>query len=394
MNFVDVLVLLALFVFAWTGWRKGFVAGLLSFAGFLIGGLGAALLLPAAVQAINVPEMAGAIILATGILACAILGQATLSLLGRRLRSGISWKGVRVLDSAAGSVLNVVALAVVLWIVASAVGVLPDMALSKQVRQSMFLTSIDRMVPDAARNAFSGLRGAVTASGLPRVFSGLGQYPGPDVPAPDAALLRNPAVRAAWPSLVKVTGVACSSSVSGSGFVYSPDHIMTNAHVVAGMETPRVQIPGDPTLYEGTVVAIDPRIDLAVIYVPGLVAPPLNFAKRVPETGDSAVVAGFPGGGDFVAVPARVRARISAQGEDVYGKSGVTREVFSFRGVVVPGNSGGPLLSPSGKVFGVVFAAGLDDKNLGYAITAGQAAVVANAGRTNEIAVDTGACRA
>ena len=393
MNPADLIVLAALAVFAWTGWRQGFVAGLLSFGGFLVGGLGAALLLPRLITVADMPSMGGAFLLALGILACAVLGQTLASVLGRRLRSGITWRGARAIDSAGGAALNVVALMLVLWIIASAVGLIPDMPLAREIRSSVLLSTIDRAVPDAARNVFSGLRSAVDASGLPRVFSGFGQYAGPEVAPPDGALLRDPAVRAAWPSLAKVRGIACNVSVTGSGFVYAPDHVLTNAHVVAGVGEARVSIPGDLYPYVGTVVAIDTRIDLAVIYVPGLPAPPLSFAAKVPSTGGSAVVAGFPGGGELVATPARIRARIDARGEDIYRKSGVVREVFSIRGNVVPGNSGGPLLSPRGRVYGVVFASGLGDPETGYAITAAQAADVAEAGRTATQPVDTGACR-
>ncbi|TEX47477.1 MAG: hypothetical protein B7C55_13975 [Actinomycetales bacterium mxb001] len=393
MNAIDALVLLAVVVFAWTGWRQGFVAGLLSFAGFLLGGLGAALLLPRIVEALGIPGFAGAVLLAGGILASAILGQTVATIAGRSLRAGLTWTGARAVDSAAGAALNVVALAAVLWIAATAIGLLPSLGFAREVRSSLVLSTIDRAVPDAARNVFSGLRDAVDASGLPRVFSGFGQYAGPDVPPPNPALLRDPAVRAAWPSLAKISASACETNVVGSGFVYATDRVLTNAHVVAGAPSARVVIPGDPTRYDATVVAIDSRIDLAVLHVPGLPAPPLEFAGRLPDTGDSAVVAGFPGGGDLVAEPARVRARIDARGEDIYGRSGVVREVYSFRGTVVPGNSGGPLLSPRGRVFGVVFAAGLGEADTGYAITAAQAAEVAATGRTATAPVDTGACR-
>jgi len=393
MNAIDALVLLAVVVFAWTGWRQGFVAGLFSFAGFLLGGLGAALMLPRIVEAVGIPGFAGAVLLAVGILASAILGQTAATIAGRSLRAGITWTGARAVDSAAGAALNVVALAAVLWIAATAIGLVPGLGLAREVRSSLFLSTIDRAVPDTARNVFSGLRDAVDASGLPRVFSGFGQYAGPDVPPPNPALLRDPAVRAAWPSLAKINASACDANVVGSGFVYATDRVLTNAHVVAGAPSARVVIPGDPTRYDATVVAIDSRIDLAVLHVPGLPAPPLEFAGRLPDTGDSAVVAGFPGGGDLVAESARIRARIDARGEDIYGRSGVVREVYSFRGNVVPGNSGGPLLSPRGRVFGVVFAAGLGEADTGYAITAAQAAEVAAAGRTATAPVDTGACR-
>jgi len=393
LNIVDAIVLAAIVVFAWTGWRQGFVAGLLSFSGFLIAALAAALLLPRALEGLELPGALGALLLATGILLAALAGQTVASVLGRKLRSAMTSRGVQVVDSAAGAALNVVALAVVLWIIATAVGLVPSLSVAREVRSSLMLRTLDAAVPDRARDLFSGLRNAVDASGLPRVFSGLGQYAGPQVPAPNEQLLRDPAVRAAWPSLVKVTSLACDAVVTGSGFAYAPDRILTNAHVVAGSPSPSVRIPGDPQSYAASVVAIDPRLDLAVLRVDGLPAPPLIFASRPARTGDGAVVAGFPGGGDLQAGAARIRDRIDARGEDIYGRSGVVREVYSFRGTVVPGNSGGPLLAPNGRVYGVVFAAGLGEEETGYAITAEQAAPLAERGAQAEAPVDTGACR-
>ncbi|MEY3734158.1 MAG: hypothetical protein RL347_1517 [Actinomycetota bacterium] len=393
MNVVDVIVVAAIAVFAWTGWRQGFVAGLLSFAGFLAGALTAALVLPRLLEGIPMPEFLRAVLLAVAILGAALVGQALTSFIGRRLRSAMTVRGVQVVDSAAGAVLNIAALAVVLWIVATAVGLVPSLSVAREIRSSLVLRTLDSAVPDRARDLFSGLRNAVDASGLPRVFSGFGQYAGPQVPAPNARLLRDPAVRAAWPSLVKVTSLACDSVVTGSGFAYASGRIMTNAHVVAGAQAPTIRLPGDPAVYDAVVVAIDTSLDLAVLRVDGLPAPPLAFATREAVTGDGAVVAGFPGGGDLEAGAARIRARIDARGEDIYGRSGVVRDVYSFRGTVVPGNSGGPLLAPNGRVYGVVFAAGLGEEETGYALTAQQARPIAEAGVRASAAVDTGRCR-
>ncbi|MEY2965101.1 MAG: hypothetical protein RLZZ228_914 [Actinomycetota bacterium] len=393
MNVIDAIVIAAIAVFAWTGWRQGFVAGLLSFTGFLTGALAAALLLPRLIEGLALPEFLRAVLLAVSILGAALAGQALASILGRRMRSAMTWRGVRIADSAAGAVLNIAALAVVLWIVATAVGLVPSLSVAREIRSSLVLRTLDSAVPDPARDLFSGLRDAVDASGLPRVFSGFGQYAGPQVPAPNDRLLRDPAVRAAWPSLVKITSVACDGVITGSGFTYSRDRVLTNAHVVAGADQPMVRLPGDPNSYTASVVAIDPRLDLAVLRVDGLPAPSLAFAGREARTGDGAVVAGFPGGGDLEAGAARIRGRIDARGEDIYGRSGVVRDVYAFRGIVVPGNSGGPLLSPGGRVYGVVFAAGVGEAETGYALTAQQAEPIAQAGAAATEPVDTGRCR-
>lgn len=393
MNIVDWILLGALAVFAWTGWRQGFVAGLLSFAGFLAGGILAALALPPIVERFNPPEFIGAVVLAIAIVTLALLGQTLTSIVGRRLRAGIEWSSIRTLDNIGGAALNVAALAVILWLVASAVTVLPDQSLVRQVRSSVVVTNIDRVVPDGARDWFVGLRDAVDASGLPRVFAGIGVDAGPAVPAPDPAVLDDPAIRAAWPSLARVFGPACEKRITGSGFVYAPERIMTNAHVVAGVSEPRIRIPGDEQSYVGRVVAFDPESDVAVVYVPGLTAPVLPFSTRVAATGDSAVAAGFPGGGNLTATPARIRAVIEARGESIYGRVGPLREVYAFRGDVRPGNSGGPLLGPSGDVLGVIFASGLGEPDTGYALTAAQVQAIAAQGLTATTPVAPTACR-
>jgi S1-C subfamily serine protease len=394
-NLVDWVLVGAIVVFAWTGWRQGFVAGLLSFAGFLGGGVLGALIVPSVIERTSLVGVLRALVVAVGVLSAAALGQVLAGTLGRRLRDGITWRPARLVDNLGGAALNVLALAVVLWIVASAVAVLPGTALTRQIRQSSVLVGLDRLVPDGARDLFTGLRDLVDSSGMPRVFSGLGELAGPEVDAPDPALAKDPAVRAAWDSLVQVLGDApeCGTSVTGSGFVYAPERVLTNAHVVAGVDQPQVQLRGTGQAYPARVVAFDPSLDLAVLLVPGLPATSLDFADRPAGRGDPAVVAGFPGGGRLTATAARIRAVLPARGEDIYGRSGVLREVYAFRGEVRPGNSGGPLLAPTGDVYGVVFASGVGDQTTGYAITAEQAEEVAAAGADAVTRVGTGSCR-
>jgi len=394
MNIVDWVIIGALVMFAWSGWRQGFIAGILSFVGFLGGGLIAAFIVPRVVNTFATPGLWEAIIVATVVLAAALLGQALAGSLGRRLRGRITWRPVQAVDHVGGAALNVLALVVVLWIIASSIALLPDVAFTRSIRESAVLSTVDRAVPDPARNLFAGIRNAFESSDFPRVFAGIGEAAGPEVAAPDERVLRRPAVRAAWKSIVRVSGPApeCGTEVTGSGFVIAPDYVMTNAHVLAGVADPYVSIPGYVTSRSADVVYFDADIDVAVLHVDGLGAEPLEFAD-VAATGDPAVVAGFPGGGPLDASAARVRALIEARGEDIYGQAGVVRAVYSFRGSVIPGNSGGPLLSPDGQVYGVVFASGLGDPTIGYALTAEQVAPAVAASRAATATLDTGTCR-
>jgi S1-C subfamily serine protease len=129
-----------------------------------------------------------------------------------------------------------------------------------------------------------------------------------------------------------------------------------------------------------------------VLYVPGLDRTPLSFAGQA-HSGQSAVVAGYPENGPFRPVAARVRAVQEAQGPDISQSRPVTRQIYSIYAVVRPGNSGGPLLAPEpGKVYGVVFAAAVDDPNTGYALTAQEVSGDAARGATATTTVSTQSC--
>ena len=394
-NIADWVLIGAIIMFAWAGWRQGFVAGLLSFAGFIGGGLVATFAVPLILERVTLPETIKAMIVVVAVVACAVIGQLIASILGRRLRSGITWSPAVLVDRLGGVTLNVIALALILWVVASAVAFLPNSTVASQIRTSRVITGLDSVVPDQARDAIMGLRDFVGSSDVPRVFAGIGEITGPEVDAPDEVVTHLATVEAARDSIVKVQGPTadCNTDVSGSGFVVSSERVLTNAHVVAGVEQPYVSVRRNDPLLPATVVAFDPKLDVAVLYVPGLMSPPLMFATTPATHGESAVVAGFPHGGSFEATAARVRAIVNARGEDIYGRAGVAREVYSLRSTVVPGNSGGPLLSVRGAVLGMVFAAGIENPETGYALTAAQLQVVLEGTESRTKAVPNGSCR-
>jgi S1-C subfamily serine protease len=200
------------------------------------------------------------------------------------------------------------------------------------------------------------------------------------------------AVQFAQPDIVKITGVApsCRRQLEGSGFLYAREHVMTNAHVVAGTRTNSVVV-GDARR-TARVVWYDPERDLAVLYVPGLQGPVMPLTNRPAQSGADAIVLGFPLDGPYDAQGARVRDRREITGPDIYNSGNVTREVYTIRGLVRSGNSGGPMLGTDGSVLGVIFAAAADDRNTGFALTAGEAAPIAQAGVSRTRGVQTGAC--
>jgi S1-C subfamily serine protease len=392
-NVVDwVLVGLAV-VAAVSGWRQGLVGGVLSFAGFLAGAAVGVVLAPRAVNALGSEGLVATIIGVAVVVVCAGVGNALAGWGGRWVRDHVTWTPARLVDSATGSLFGVLTIALVAWLVASAVVAAPLGVVTTQVRGSKVLGEIDAVMPPGTRDWVSGLRSALDSTGFPQAFSGFTLDPVIPVAPPDPALLKDPAVRAAWNSLVKVEGVApdCGTQVDGSGFVFANDHVMTNAHVVAGVDHPSVTVRGVGRAWPATVVYLDAQVDVAVLYVPGLDASPLAFASTAVR-GDPAVVVGFPGGGPLTATAARIRARLTARGSDIYGAGTVSREVYSIRGEVKPGNSGGPLLAPDGHVYGVVFAVAVNDPQTGYALTASQVAPAVKAGSNATEAVATGSC--
>jgi S1-C subfamily serine protease len=226
------------------------------------------------------------------------------------------------------------------------------------------------------------------------VFSGIGAARILAIPAPDPGVLNSPGFRAAEDRVVKVQGVApsCQRSIEGSGFVISADHIMTNAHVVAGVtQNQRVSTLDGRTL-RATVVFYDPQVDVAVLYVPDLKLTPLRFAGPA-SPGDNALVAGYPLNAQSLhAVPARIGGIQNAQGPNIYQTSTVTRQIYEIRSVVESGNSGGPLLSPQGTVDGVVFAAAVGVSDTGFALTAAQVSADATQGEQATTPVSTMGC--
>lgn len=325
------------------------------------------------------------------VLVLACLGQLAATALGSVLRDRITWRPAQTVDNTVGAVVSAVSVLLVAWLLGTAVDRSPFTGLARQVRNSQVLTTVDALMPDAARSWFASFRRLVDQNGFPEVFAGLGGERIISTDPPDPAILRSPAVIRSRGSILKVRGVAaaCSKQVEGSGFVYAPQRLMTNAHVVAGVRQPRVEVDGQAL--PARVVLFDPARDVAVLFVPDLRRAPLGFAGQA-RAGDSAVVAGYPQDGPFTAVPARVRNRQTARSPDIYSEGTVTREIYALRSVVRPGNSGGPLLSPGGRVYGVVFAAATDNPETGYALTAAQVRSDAQAGATATARVSTRGC--
>ena len=389
-DLLDGILLVAVVLFGVSGYRQGFVIGALSFIGFLGGAVLGAKLAPSIASLFGQGEKSPVLgILVVFIGAC--LGQLAAAGLAAAIRRRISWRGAQTADAVAGAIVSGISVLLVAWLMASAVNRSPFETLRKQVRNSAIIVSVDELVPGTVRDWFDNFLRLVEEQGFPEVFAGLAGENIVPVQPPDPAVANSAAVRNAHPSVVKIRGNAsCGKQVEGSGFVYAPQRIMTNAHVVAGVANPHVEV-GNSTL-TARVVVFDPDKDVAVLYVPDLQRPALRFSQQGASPGASAIVVGYPEDGPFTARAARVRNRLSARGNDIYSEKEVTRDIYGVRSIVRPGNSGGPLLTTQGNVYGVVFAAATDDPETGYALTAGEVTPDAQAGRSATERVSTQDC--
>jgi len=389
---VDLILIALIIMFALNGYRQGFLIGALSFVGFFGGALVGLQLAPLIVEHLDSP-MSRIVVSLLAVFGLALLGQSVAAWAGAHLRRSITTDHGRRADDIGGIGVSVIALLLVAWMVAGPLASSPIPSVARAVTNSAILGAVDSVMPNQARVLYNGLQDAIGNGDFPRVFDDLRPTRAREVPAPDPALANSPAVQVASRSTVKITGSApgCRRRIEGSGFVYAPERVMTNAHVVAGTRG-ELTVELDGANRSGQVVYYDPNLDLAVLHVPGLDADALPWAAEAAETGDDAIVVGYPLDGPFTPTAARIRDISSVQGPDIYESTTVVREVYTLHSRVLSGNSGGPLITPSAEVLGVIFAAALDDPDTGFAVTAAEARPVADAsvGRTDP--VGTGDC--
>ncbi|MGC9670343.1 MarP family serine protease [Planosporangium sp. 12N6] len=387
---VDLLLVGLMLVFALNGYRQGFLIGLMSFIGFFGGALIGLQLGPLIAQRFADDPVRVLVSLAA-VFGLAAVGQGVAGFVGAKLREAVSSQSARHLDDLGGALVSVVAVLLVVWLVAAPLGSSSLPWLARAVKNSAILGTVDRVMPGEAKALSGALRQTVDTRGFPDVFGGLTPTRVREVPEPDPALASSPLVANSRSSVVKVLGTApsCSRRIEGSGFIYSPEHVMTNAHVVAGTRNNTVEVNG--VRRAAQVVVYDPRRDLAVLYVPGVRGPVMKFGGPA-QSGADAVVLGYPLDGPFDARSARVRDLRDITGPDIYNAGKVTREVYTLKGLVRSGNSGGPMVGTDGTVLGVIFAAAADDPQTGFAVTAEEASPVAVAGQARTQPVDTGDC--
>jgi S1-C subfamily serine protease len=388
-DLLDLLLVLVILAYAASGYRRGLVAGCVSLAGFVGGAVVGVWVLPWVMELVTRGTTTATVTAVLTVLVPAAVGHELAGRLALRLRGELDRGPLRVADGLGGAAANTVAVLIVAWVAASVLGASSSAVLTTAIRNSVLLGTVQDAMPDTTPAWFSRATSALTEAGFPQVFNPFENESTAQVARPSGDSVTAGATNAAKLSTVKIEGVSGDQGREGSGFVYAAGHVMTNAHVVAGIDEPTVRIGGVGQSYEARVVLFDPDRDVAVLYVPELTAPVLRFDAGAAR-GDSAVVAGYPQDGALNLKAATVANRVGATGQNIYNDGTVTREIYSIRSTVRPGNSGGPLLTTDGRVYGVVFARSTSDNETGYVLTADEVAADAARAAHATAPVDTG----
>ncbi|HEX8006370.1 MAG TPA: MarP family serine protease [Trebonia sp.] len=399
-DLLDLALIVIAAAFAVSGYRQGFIVGSLSFVGFVGGAVLGAQFGPSISRALvggqTQQDVVAVILLVSG----AIVGQFVASSIGTAMRQTVTSRSSTTVDAVGGSAVSVLSMLLIAWAIGSVLTASPFPLVVQQVNNSAVLRTMDKIMPSPAKTMFTQFRRMLATGPFPQVFSGIGAAQLISVPAPNPAVLSSPGYLAAHNRVVKIQGLApsCGKIIEGSGFVYAPGHVMTNAHVVAGVTEGPTGGAGGPIVstadgatFRAQVVFYDPQVDIAVLYVPQLNLAPLRFAGQA-NGGSDAVVAGYPLNQSFTAEPARIGQTQEAQGPDIYQTGQVQRQIYEIKALVREGNSGGPLIAPDGSVYGVIFAAAVGVSDTGFALTSAQVAGDASAGANATIPVSTQGC--
>ncbi len=355
MTELDWIIVAFAAVLASFGFWQGFIVGVLSFTGFAIGAFLGTRLGPMLLARGSSSPYAPAFGLLGALLGGAVLASG-LEGVGFKLRRTLVIPGMGLLDGLLGAALGAALGLGVVWILAAVAAQTPGQGkLRADIQRSAILRELNVLLPPSGPvlNALARLDPLPTITG-----------PSPDVAAPTPQLARSPGVRAASRSVVRVLGTACGLAIEGSGWVAEPSLVVTNAHVVAGERDTTVEVGGESPGLAAQPIAFDPTDDVAVLRVQGLELPALRLVND-PAAGAGGAILGYPENGPFDAEPARIGHTQSVLTQDAYGRGPVSRLLTPLRGLVRPGNSGGPIVDGNGRVLTTVFASTLGGSSAG-----------------------------
>ena len=383
---VDIILVVLLIGSLARGYQIGFIRQLSSTIGFIVGLYPGSLLSSWVMAHISGPTkpLVGLAMLLAVCFMCMTIAE----MFAVRIKFSIKNVFIQRADNSLGSIIAVATLLIGVWLAGALFQLAPSSGFQTETKDSQILGLLNRRLPPAA-SVLSSLNELIDPNQSPQVFAGREPSPSANNPLPKAsdyqAMLAS--VRS---SVVKIESLGCGGIVDGSGFVYSMGRVVTNAHVVAGVQNPK--ITDSNGTHEAKVVLFDPNNDIAVLDTVGLAGKPLPIDTANAASGTQVFALGYPGDGQYNVQPGSIMDRFEAIGQDIYGTHRTVRSVYSVQTTIVPGNSGGPIIDTRGDVRGVVFAMSTTYNNVGYAITAEQVATELHAAETATTAKSTGQC--
>ena len=453
LTWLDVLLIVALAMLLVQGHRRGLWVVLGNLVGLVGGAAIAFYALPEVAKVVTAPQWRWAALIATLVLLVAA-GQYVGAAIGEAIRLRVNLPALRLVDRLLGALAAGLAGALVLWLVAFSIAASGSTAVTREVNRSQVITALDTVMPDsllawAARSrsavadldvlpelelpapvpesddgvraapapaATPGLPSAAsspsdTATSVPPATSAAATLEEPDdaaassstSAAPSAtttapasststAAPSTPAASSASAAVVRLTGTAaqCNQVQSGSGVAVAPDRVLTNAHVVLGVDAPTVTDRARG-VHAARIVHLDTVHDLAVLAVDDADLPVMPVGAEL-TGGASASVLGYPDGGPFASTPATVQAVGEVPLGDVLTGAASMVDVYTLAADIRHGYSGGPVVDAAGNLAGLVFARAPGSDAVGYALTADTIAPVVAAAPGMTATVPSGDC--
>ena len=385
-NFIDILIVIAVLVGLANGYRRGFWLSTAQYVGLLVGVLLGAAAARYVLDYLSITNpsarpLGAVLVLVIG----GSLGSSIGFAVGEPIRRNILRTGIHTsTDSVAGAALSAAAVIIMCWFLGLSFSRGPSPQIAQQIQRSFVLRSLDTVAPKTPP-FLASVQQVLAGVQFPPVFAGL-EPNGLPAALPLPTSVDTAGVNRAAQNVVKISSLGCGGIVTGSGFPIGSGYVVTNAHVVSGTTSHTVQRL-DGTTMRATVIYFDPARDVAVLYVPGYTATGLTFGPAT--RGTKGAVIGYPGGQSEKVSAAVVDGEVPAEGRDIYNQDLVTRQIFVLQASVHPGNSGGPLVDLDGKVLGMVFATSASDPNQAYALTADEIAPDIRDAEANPSARDT-----
>ncbi|MCL4357362.1 MarP family serine protease [Patescibacteria group bacterium] len=384
---IDIIIIVLLISAVIRGREIGFVQQAFSTIGFFGGLLIGAAIEPYTVELVHTPTSRLIVTLVTT-LGCAFLLLVIGEYVGIYLRGKVILAKLSRYDNLFGSLISVVSVLVGVWLGVALLRGLPYLSLQNELRSSRIVAALDRHLP-AAPNVIADLGHLVDPNGFPRAFNGTEPSPPAKINLPPASEF-TAALSKDRPSVVKLVGSGCGGIVEGSGFIVAPDIVATNAHVVAGIAQPYIESSSGS--HPGQVIYFNPNLDFALIRTYGLNGSPLTVTSSTVNNSTPAAVLGYPGGGNFKEEMAEILDEFEATGSNIYDRGSTNRQIYEVAADIIPGNSGGPLITKNGTVVGIVFAQSTQYNGVGYALVTTPIVRIIHDTPSNSAPVSTGTC--